>query len=80
MISELGFEKMQHFHVHFSKIQYSAKGEIRHLTFEDELYGPNFEPLAIALKELNLEPVIICESAGTQAEDAMQMKSTYFQK
>lgn len=80
MISELGFEKMQHFHVHFSKIQYSAKGEIRHLTFEDEVYGPNFEPLAIALKELNLEPVIICESAGTQAEDAMQMKSTYFQK
>lgn len=80
MISELGFEKMQHFHVHFSKIQYSAKGEIRHLTFEDDVYGPNFEPLAIALKELKLEPVIICESAGTQAEDAMQMKSTYFQK
>lgn len=80
MISEIGFKKMKHFHVHFSKIQYSAKGEIRHLTFEDELYGPNFEPLAIALKELNLEPVIICESAGTQAEDAMQMKSTYFQK
>lgn len=80
MIGEIGFEKMKHFHVHFSKIQYSAKGEIRHLTFEDEVYGPNFEPLAIALKELNLEPVIICESAGTQAEDAMQMKSTYFQK
>lgn len=80
MISELGFEKMQHFHVHFSKIQYSAKGEIRHLTFEDDVYGPDFEPLAIALKELKLEPVIICESAGTQAEDAMQMKSTYFQK
>lgn len=80
MISELGFEKMQHFHVHFSKIQYSAKGEIRHLTFEDDVYGPNFEPLAIALKDLKLEPVIICESAGTQAEDAMQMKSTYFQK
>lgn len=80
MIGEIGFEKMKHFHVHFSKIQYSAKGEIRHLTFEDDVYGPNFEPLAIALKELNLEPVIICESAGTQAEDAMQMKSTYFQK
>lgn len=80
MIGEIGFEKMKHFHIHFSKIQYSAKGEIRHLTFEDDVYGPNFEPLAIALKELNLEPVIICESAGTQAEDAMQMKSTYFQK
>ena len=80
MIGELGFEKMKNFHVHFSKIQYSAKGEIRHLTFEDGVYGPNFEPLAIALKDLKLEPVVICESAGTQAEDAMQMKAIYFSK
>ena len=80
MIGELGFEKMKNFHVHFSKIQYSSKGEIRHLTFEDGVYGPNFEPLAIALKDLKLEPVVICESAGTQAEDAMQMKAIYFLK
>ena len=78
MIERLGIEKMKHFHVHFSKIQYSAKGEIRHLTFEDEVYGPEFEPLAIALKDLCLEPVIVCESAGTQAEDAMEMKKIYF--
>ena len=78
MIEHLGFEKMKNFHIHFSKIQYSAKGEIRHLTFEDTEYGPNFEPLAIALKNLNLEPVVICESAGTQAEDAKQMKNIYF--
>ncbi len=78
MISELGFEKMKHFHVHFSKIQYSDKGEIRHLTFEDEIYGPEFEPLASALKDLKLEPVVICESAGTQAEDAVTMKKIYY--
>ena len=78
MIEHLGFEKMKNFHIHFSKIQYSAKGEIRHLTFEDTEYGPNFEPLAVALKNLNLEPVVICESAGTQAEDAKQMKNIYF--
>ena len=78
MIGELGEEKMKHFHVHFSKIQYSAKGEIRHLTFEDTVYGPEFEPRAVALKELSLEPVVICESAGTQAEDAMAMKKIYF--
>ena len=40
MIGELGYEKMKNFHVHFSKIQYSAKGEIRHLTFADTVYGP----------------------------------------
>ena len=36
MIDELGMEKMKNFHVHFSKIEYSAKGEVRHLTFMDD--------------------------------------------
>ena len=77
MIDELGYERVKHFHVHFSKIQYSAKGEVRHLTFEDTVYGPEFEPLAAALKELKLEPYIVSESAGTQAEDARAMKDIY---
>ncbi len=77
MIDNLGFEKMKHFHVHFSKIEYSAKGEVRHLTFEDTVYGPEFQPLASALKKLRLEPVIICESAGTQDDDAVKMQQIY---
>ena len=77
MIDELGYEKMKHFHMHFSKIMYSAKGEIKHLTFEDEVYGPEFAPLAEALKELALEPYIVSESAGTQAEDAKAMLDIY---
>lgn len=77
MIAELGYERVKHFHVHFSKIQYSAKGEVRHLTFEDTVYGPEFEPLAAALKELKLEPYIVSESPGTQAEDARAMKDIY---
>lgn len=78
MLDELGYERMKHFHAHFSKIMYSAKGEIKHLTFEDEIYGPEFSPLADALKELNLEPYVVSESAGTQAEDALTMKKIYF--
>ncbi len=78
MIERLGYDRMKNFHVHFSKIQYGAKGEIRHLTFADNEYGPEFEPLAIALKDLKLEPVVICESAGTQGEDAAEMKRLYF--
>ncbi len=77
MISELGYERVKHFHVHFSKIQYSEKGEVRHLTLEDTIYGPEFAPLAAALKELKLEPYIVSESAGTQAEDALAMKRIY---
>ncbi len=77
MISELGYERMKHFHVHFSKIMYSAKGEIKHLTFADDVYGPEFEPLAVALKQLKLQPYIVSESDGTQAEDAQTMKQIY---
>lgn len=77
MISELGYEGVKNFHVHFSKIMYGGKGEIKHLTFKDDVYGPEFEPLAIALKELGLEPYVVSESAGTQAEDAVEMKHIY---
>ena len=77
MISELGFERMKHFHIHFSKIEYSAKGEVRHLTFADQRYGPEFLPLAKALKKLGLEPYVICESAGTQDVDALNMKKIF---
>ncbi|MBR6703119.1 MAG: endonuclease IV, partial [Clostridia bacterium] len=77
MIAELGYERMKYFHVHFSKIMYSAKGEVKHLTLADDIYGPEFEPLAIALQELKLEPYIVSESDGTQAEDAMEMKSVF---
>ncbi len=78
MIDQLGYERMKNFHIHFSKIEYSAKGEVRHLTFEDNHYGPNFSPLAVVLKKLNLEPFIICESAGTQDIDAVNMQNIYF--
>ena len=77
MIDNLGYEKMKHFHVHFSKIEYALKGEVRHLTFEDEIYGPDFKPLSKALKKLGLEPFIICESAGTQDIDAVSMQKIY---
>ena len=78
MIDELGFERMKNFHVHFSKIMYSAKGEIKHLTFDDTVYGPEFEPLAVALKQLGLEPYIVSESAGKQSKEAQEMKKVYF--
>ena len=77
MIDELGYERVKHFHVHFSKIMYGGRGEIKHLTFDDTEYGPEFEPLAKALKILKLEPYIVSESAGTQADDALEMKRLY---
>ena len=64
-------------HIHFSKIEYSNGGEVRHLTFEDTVFGPEFHPLAKILKKYKLSPVVICESDGTQADDAIYMKRIY---
>lgn len=78
MIDGLGFEKVKHFHMHFSKVEYTKGGEKKHLTFEDKVYGPEFEPLARVIKKYGLEPTVICESDGTMAEDALIMKEIYF--
>lgn len=78
MEKTLELERAKVFHVHFSKIEYTAKGgEKRHLTFEDEIFGPDFAPLAQLLAERDYSPTIICESAGTQAEDAVRMQAMY---
>jgi len=73
----LGDEKARYLHCHFSKIEWTDKGEKRHLTFEDTVYGPDFEPLMEAIARENLYPRIISESAGTQSEDALAMKRYY---
>lgn len=74
---KLGEERTKNAHIHFSKIEYGAKGEIRHLTFEDEIYGPNFAPLAEVLVKNNLSCHVICESNGTMAKDSVEMKRMY---
>lgn len=74
---KLGHDRLSRMHIHFSKIEYTAGGEKRHLTFEDDTYGPQFEPLMEEIHKRSLQPSIICESDGTQAEDAATMKRYY---
>ena len=78
--NRLGEYRMKHFHSHFSKIEYTAGGEKKHLTFEDSIYGPEFEPLMELLVKYGCEPTIICESDGTQSEDALAMKKYYHER
>lgn len=78
MIAALGIDRCRHFHAHFSKIAYTAKGEKMHMTFADADYGPDFAHLAPGLKKFGLTPTIICESRGTQADDARIMKEIYY--
>lgn len=70
-------EVAKNLHCHFSKIEFTDAGEKKHLTFTDDVYGPDFEPLCEAIAKEGLTPTIICESSGTQAEDAMAMKTYY---
>ncbi len=78
MDQKLGRERLRVFHAHFSRIQYTEKGgEKKHLTFADQQYGPWFEPLAEEILRYGCTPVIICESAGTQSEDAAAMRDIY---
>ena len=73
----LGDEYAYNLHCHFSKIEYTGKGEKRHLTFTDTVYGPEFEPLAEAIIAEGVCPRIICESDGTQSDDALYMKNAW---
>ena len=74
---ELGEFKANNFHIHFSKIEYTDKGEKVHLTLEDTVFGPEFEPLAKVLKEYGLSPTIISESKNIMAQDALKLKNIY---
>ena len=74
---KMGFDILNTLHCHFSKIEWTQSGEKKHLTFQDTVYGPNFEPFIEAIVKAGISPNVICESAGTQSDDALAMKKYY---
>ena len=77
IVDRIGIERTSVFHSHFSKIEYTTGGEKRHLTFEDTVFGPEPAPLMKLIAEKGWSPTFICESDGTQAEDAVILKNLY---
>lgn len=77
LIDSLDDIKLAKLHIHFSKIEYSKGGEVKHLTFNDDKYGPDYRYMLQCIQDYKLTPRIICESAGTQAEDALEMRNYY---
>ena len=73
---ELGDETARTLHIHFSSIEFTKGGEKRHWGFQDD-FGPPHQPLLHWVAEHKLAPRIICESAGTQSEDAKTMQDFY---
>ena len=72
----LGSAAAKNLHIHFSSIEFSKGGEKRHWSFHDG-FGPPYQPLMLAIVHGGFTPRIICESAGTQAEDALTMQEFY---
>ena len=71
----LGAEAARNMHCHFSKIEYTDKGERRHHVLEQARYGPDFEMLAGVIAEFNMRPVMICETPLLDV-DAVKMRDT----
>ena len=77
------FRQLQNFpqvHFHISFIEYSAKGEIKHLTLADQQYG--FD-LATVMRLLRARPgndVVISESDSIMAQDSLKLRDFYLQK
>ncbi|MBR5528195.1 MAG: TIM barrel protein, partial [Clostridia bacterium] len=52
--SVCGAHVAENLHCHFSKIEYTLGGEKKHLTFEDEKFGPDPAPLMQAMASLGV--------------------------
>ena len=72
----LGTDVAENLHCHFSHMEFSAKGEVRHHTLGERRYGPDFQLLAQLIVELGLKPVLICESPLIDV-DAQKMRDIF---
>jgi deoxyribonuclease-4 len=71
--NHLGTEAVKNLHCHFTKIEFTEKGERRHHTLQEARYGPDFRLLARVIIEFDMKPVIISESPILDL-DAIKMR------
>jgi len=74
MEDRLGREALDNMHIHMSGIEYTEKGERRHLPLRES--DMNWEDLLRVLKEFKVKGVVISESPNIE-EDALLMKKKY---
>ncbi len=72
----LGTDAAKNLQCHYSHIEFTDRGERRHHTMDEAEYGPDFHPLASLIIELDLKPVIICETPNLDI-DAQKMRDIY---
>ncbi len=74
---ELGREYVENIHAHFSEIEYTEKGERRHLPLGTK-YEPDYRQLLEVMVEHGYGGTIISETPALE-EDALKMKAYYEQ-
>lgn len=72
--NELGDIALKNFHAHIAGIEYSNKGEKRHLILETS--DMNYKDLIKAFKKFDVKGVIVCESPNIEG-DAKLLKDFY---
>jgi len=72
---ELGTEAIKDMHIHLSGIEYTLKGEKRHLNLKES--DMRYEELLKALVDYDANGTVICESPNLE-EDAILLKNSYF--
>ncbi|MDD5089470.1 MAG: TIM barrel protein [Candidatus Wallbacteria bacterium] len=70
----LGAEALTRLHMHVSGIDYTAKGEKKHILLSETKF--NWQGLLAVLKERNCSGTLICESPNLE-EDALRLKDYY---
>lgn len=64
--TELGDFALNNFHAHLAGIDYTAKGEKRHLILEDS--DMNYKDLLKAMKEFGVKGALVCESPNIETD------------
>ena len=72
--NELGQVALDNFHAHIAGIEYSVKGEKKHLNLEESDF--NYKDLLKAFKDFNIKGAIVCESPNIE-DDAKLLKDYY---
>ena len=70
----LGKAALKDIHIHISGIEYSQKGEIKHLNLQESDF--RYDEWIEALKDCEVEGLVICESPSRET-DAVMLKNLY---
>ncbi len=72
--NELGEYALKNFHAHIAGIEYTLKGERKHLELEES--DMDYKNLMKAFRDFDIKGVIVCESPNIET-DALLLKNTY---